>query len=109
MANIFISYNHESDPIAITLGNDIKALGHTVWFDRELSGGQAWWDKILVTVRDCDVFVFILDPEALNSMACKREYEYAAALGKPILPVVVSKEVSTSLLPPALSRDCLTP
>jgi hypothetical protein len=104
MANIFISYNHESEAIAMALGDDIQALGHTVWFDQELSGGQVWWDKILATVRDCDVFIFILNPEALNSKACKREYEYADALGKPILPVVVSEEISTNLMPPALSQ-----
>ncbi len=104
MSNIFISYNRQSEKIARTLVDDIEALGHTAWFDQELSGGQAWWDKILATVRDCDVFVFALNPEALNSTACKREYSYAADLGKPILPVLVAEGVSTNLLPPALSQ-----
>ena len=70
----------------------------------ELSGGQAWWDQILASIRDCDVFVFVLTPEALISTACKREFGYAADLGKPILPVLVSAGVSTNLLPPALSQ-----
>jgi len=104
MTKNFISYNRHSENVAKTLANDIEALGHTVWFDQELSGGQAWWDQILAKIRDCDVFVFILDPESLKSTACKREYGYAADLGKPILPVLVSKEVSTNLLPPALSQ-----
>jgi len=104
MANIFVSYNRQSKEITTTLVNDIESLGHTVWFDQELSGGQAWWDQILATVRGCDVFVFVLDPSALNSTACKREYNYAADLGKPILPVLVSEGVSTNLLPPALSQ-----
>ena len=104
MANLFISYTRQSEAIARTLANDIEALGNTVWFDQDLSGGQAWWDQILATVRNCDVFVFVLDPEALNSTACKREFGYAADLGKPILPVLVSGGVSTNLLPPALSK-----
>jgi hypothetical protein len=104
MANIFISYNRQSEAIARALADDIEALGHTVWFDQDLSGGQVWWNQILATVRDCDVFVFVLDPEALNSTACKREYGYAADLGKPILPVLASGGVSTNLLPPALSQ-----
>lgn len=104
MANIMISYNHQNEAIARTLADDIEALGHTVWFDQELSGGQAWWDKILETVRNCDVFVFVLDPESLNSTACNREYCYAADLGKPILPVLVAEKVSINLLPPALSQ-----
>ena len=104
MPNIFISYTRQSEAIARTLANDIEALGNTVWFDQELSGGQAWWDQILVSVRDCDVFVFVLTPEALKSTACKLEFGYAADLGKPIVPVLVSAGVSTNLLPPALSQ-----
>jgi uncharacterized protein YecT (DUF1311 family) len=99
MANIFISYNHHVKEITTNLDNDIKALGHTVWYDQELSGGQAWWDKILASIRNCDVFVFVLDPMTLNSAACKSEYGYAAALGKTILPVLVSEGVSIKLLP----------
>jgi hypothetical protein len=79
-------------------------LGHTVWFDHELTGGQVWWDQILAKVRDCDVFIFVLNPEALKSTACKREYSYAHDLGKPILPVLVAEGVRTNLLPSALSQ-----
>jgi TIR domain len=86
------------------LAEDIEALGHIVWFDKELRDGQTWWDQILTKVRNCDVFIFALDPMALSSTACKREYGYAADLGKPILPVLAAEGVSTSLLPPALSQ-----
>ncbi len=104
MSKAFISYNRDSQDMARNLVDDVKALGYTVWFDRELSGGQAWWDRILATIRDCDVFVFVLDPKGLNSVACQREFGYASALGKPVLPVLVADGVSTNLLPPELSR-----
>ena len=104
MANVFVSYSRQSEAIAKIVADDIRALGRTVWFDQELSGGQSWWDQILAMIRDCDLFVLVVDPNALKSTACKREYDYAADLGKPILPVLVSGEVSTNLLPPALSR-----
>lgn len=104
MASIFVSYNRESEVVAGALARDLESLGHSVWFDQQLSGGQAWWDQILASVRKCDVFVFVLSPESLNSVACQREYGYAAALGRPVMPVLVSGEVSTNLLPPALSQ-----
>lgn len=104
MATIFLSYNRQSRDIAGSLGADLRDLGHTVWFDQQLSGGQAWWDQILEKVRGCDLFVFVLDPAALASTACKREYRYAAGLGKPRLPVLVADGVSTNLLPPELSE-----
>lgn len=104
MANIFLSYNRQSKSITGTLADGLKALGHTVWFDQELSGGQVWWDQILATIRDCHIFVFVLDQKALVSTACNRELGYAVDLGKPILPVLVSGEVPTNLLPLALSQ-----
>ena len=104
MSKIFISYSRQSEAIVRTLTDDIQALGHTVWFDQDLSGGQAWWNQILEAIRDCDVCIFVLAPEALNSTACEREYGYANDLGKPILPVLIAEGVSTNLLPSALSQ-----
>jgi hypothetical protein len=104
MSKIFISYSRQSEPITKTLAQDMDDLGHIVWYDQELSGGQSWWDQILANIRDCDIFVMVLDPRSITSVACKREYGYASELGKPILPVLVSSEVSVSLLPPALSK-----
>ena len=103
MSKIFISYSRRSGTIAEALAKDIEALGHTAWFDQELSGGQVWWEKILATIRECDVLAVIVDPETLNSSACQLEYEYAGALRKPILPILAAEGVSTSLLPRALS------
>ena len=100
MANIFISYNRKNRSIADALSTDLEALGHTTWLDEKLSGGQLWWNEILERIRKCDVFVFVLDRESLSSAACSSEYNYADALGKPILPIRVSPEVS---LPAALS------
>jgi TIR domain-containing protein len=104
MLNIFISYNRQSEAIVQTLANDIKELGHKGWWDQELSGGQTWWNQILAQIRACDLFVFVLDREALNSIACKREADYAGDLGKPILPILVTEEASVNLLPPALGQ-----
>ena len=52
MSMIFISYNRKNRDTAQRLSNDIESLGHDVWLDQELSGGQAWWDKILEMVRE---------------------------------------------------------
>jgi hypothetical protein len=104
MAKIFLSYNRQSESHAKSLTSDLEELGHTVWFDKELCGGQAWWNQILKSIRNCELFVFILDSNSLDSTACKREFGYAADLGKPILPVMVSDEISTNLLPPSLSK-----
>jgi hypothetical protein len=103
VAKLFISYGRKSQAQAGQLADDLEALGHEVWFDKQLSGGQAWWDQILGVIRGCEAFIFLLDPEGLNSIACQREFTYAGALGKFILPVLVADGVSIGLLPPELS------
>lgn len=104
MARIFLSYSRASIEQALALARDIQALGHTVWLDQELSGGQAWWDRILEEIRECDALVLATDPASLRSAACRCEYEYATAVYAPIVPVVLSASVSPNLLPPALQK-----
>lgn len=102
MSQIFISYSSKNRASVEALANDLETLGHEIWFDKELSGGQSWWDQILHGIRDCDLFVFALTPQALDSHPCKLEYTYATALNKLVLPVQLVA-TSTNLLPPELS------
>ncbi len=103
MAHIFICYSRHNQAVVNSLSEDLGELGHNAWFDRELSGGQLWWDQILQQIRNCEIFILALAPEALESQACKREYSYATRLGKTLLPVLVAEGVSLNLLPPVLS------
>jgi hypothetical protein len=104
VSEVFVSYDRKSRALAEPLVKDIRALGHHVWFDQELTGGQRWWDHILARILACDVFVYALTPHSLASTACQREQGYASALGKTILPVVTADGISTNVLPPALAQ-----
>ena len=104
MASIFVSYARESETAVQNLAADVKSLDHKVWVDHDLKGGREWWDQILAHIRDCQVFMMTLSPESLASAACKREYSYAAELGKPILPILIAEGVSLQTLPPKLSQ-----
>jgi hypothetical protein len=104
MARVFISYSSKSREVVRALAQDFEGTGYQVWFDHKLTGGQAWWDEILANIRQCDLFVFALTPEALDSYPCKLEYTYADALGKTILPVLLTEGVSINLLPPELTK-----
>jgi len=97
MANIFLSYARKSEASAQRLVGAFRDLGHDVWFDRDLSGGQKFWETILSRIQGCDIFVFVLDPPGLASNACTSERHYANDLGKPILPVLVSGELPRPL------------
>jgi len=103
MSELFISYSRLTlEPVKVLVQN-FEAAGHEVWLDQELTGGHAWWEQVLEKIRECDLFVFALAPEALDSEACKREYTYAFNLRKTILPVLVAGGVNLNFLPPALA------
>jgi len=80
ISKIFISYHHFCKSEVCSLATDIKSLGYEVWFDDELSGGQNWWNRILKSIRECDIFVFAISKESLDSFTCKLEYKYAQEL-----------------------------
>ncbi len=101
---IFVSYTREHREAARALTRDLEAVGHAVWMDDALQGGQTWWEQILEEIRRCDFLVLVLTTESLDSTACDREMNYAAAVGKPILPVLAADGVSIRLLPSLLAQ-----
>jgi hypothetical protein len=100
----FISYRSVNRPLVERLVQDIKALGHEVWFDKELTGGQAWWDQIMDQVRSCDYVIAALSPEVAKSKPCTEERNYARLLGKTILPVMISQNVIITHFEPELGQ-----
>src|SRR5271167_2009494 len=89
---------------AASVAEDIRQLGHAAWYDREVTGGQAWWRAILGQIQECDLFVVVLTSHSLESQACRAEFNYASRLQKTILPVLCDDSIKVNLLPPELSR-----
>lgn len=98
MRRLFVSYARENKPDVEKIVRHLAALDYQTWFDSSLRGGQSWWEEILRRIADCDVFVAIVSRDSLDSVACKRELEWALALNRPVLPVAVEH------LPEALPR-----
>lgn len=99
MARIFLSYNRSNVDTVTALVEDLKAARHELWFDSVLSGGQLWWDEILSNIRDCQIFLYALSKPSLESRACRAELQYALALTRPWIPVMIADDVSINLLP----------
>ncbi|MCK9684489.1 toll/interleukin-1 receptor domain-containing protein [Scleromatobacter humisilvae] len=100
MRAVFLSYARTDRARIDTLSDDLQMLGHQVWFDRELTGGVHWWAGILKAIASADVFIFVASRDAAESVACRRELEYALALGLPILPVAMEGLDAIGALPP---------
>jgi hypothetical protein len=96
MERIFFSYSRSNLDVVMQVIQDLKAVGIDAWHDQTLTGGQRWWNNILSNIRNCEIFIFALSPESLDSEACKSELAYAAQLGKTILPVLVAEGINRS-------------
>ena len=99
---VFVSYARANRPHVEQLVEHLGVLDCQTWFDSSLRGGQDWWEQILNRITDCDVFIAIISREALNSVACEREFDWAEALGKPVLPVAL--QPPSQALPQRFSR-----
>jgi len=86
---VFISYARQNKPHVEALVEHLQVLGCETWHDSSLHGGQDWWEEILRRIADCDTFIAIISRDALSSTACRREFDWAESLNKPVLPVAV--------------------
>ena len=100
---IFISYSREDKAFVESLHTDLGELGHDVWMDQRLVGGQEWWDEILRNIRECDLFVLALSPKSIVSDACLLELRYATAVRRPFLPAMVLA-TDPNYLPPEIAH-----
>lgn len=90
---LFVNHSRQDQQVANQLTDTIRANGFNVWADNQLFGGQDWWREIERRIRECAGMVYLISPSSVNSEYCIRELELAQRLGKPVLPVLVSREV----------------
>ena len=103
LMRLFFSYARPDRPRVESLVTPLRQAGIDVWLDSDLVGGWPWWDKILGQIRSCDVVVATVSRASIESDACRAERDYAARLGKPILPLAL-EHVSPGLFPPDIAR-----
>jgi hypothetical protein len=99
---VFISYARRDAQRVDRLADGLRQLRYDIWMDKELTGGERWWDAILSHIRASSAVLVAVSLGALESVAVRREYEYGYAIGLPLLPVVVDT-VPHETLPPLLA------
>ena len=99
---VFISYARQNKPDIEQLVEHLHVLGYETWHDASLHGGQDWWNEILRRIADCDTFIAVVSRDALSSTACRREFDWAESLHKPVMPVAV--EPTPKALPRRFSK-----
>ena len=87
---IFISYARVDKPYCVRIIETLHA--HDVWYDQRLYAGQDWWKEILRRLDWCEIFLYLLSPEAVASLYCRRELEIALRLKRDVIPVLINRE-----------------
>jgi hypothetical protein len=100
---IFLSYARPDRLRADAVAQRLRQAGNNVWLDTGKASGQVWWEEILRQLRLCDATVVVVSRASLRSQACIRERQYAASLGKAILPLTI-EPLGIELLPSDLAR-----
>ena len=95
--NIFISYGHDKfAELAVKIKNDLKKLGHNVWFDVEkLKEGKDWEIYIENGLRGAEIVIAMMTPHSVRRPfgLCLDEISMARTLNKNIVPIMVREVI----------------
>ncbi len=81
--SVFLSYSSKYVERAYEIAGVLQKEGFTVLFDKFfLQPGRLWRPQTLESVGKCEIFIFLISPEALKSVNCVEEYNEAVSLGK---------------------------
>lgn len=106
MADIFISYARDDDEKFVEqLHLDLRQAGLAVWWDRAAmaSRGRTFLQEIRDAIAASSRVVLVLGPRAIESPYVEAEWQFAAELCTPVVPVLRLGDYG--LLPPELSRQ----
>jgi WD40 repeat protein len=104
MTQVFLSYAEEDIAVMEQIRRSLRRAGFTVWTNKtDIQTGVDFQAAIQQGVEEADNIVYLLSPAALNSVYCQQELDYAYALNKRIIPLLV-QATDINQLPPFLSN-----
>lgn len=87
MLRIFISYAHSDNLHVQSLVEFLDDQKWDYWYDKELLGGDRWWDTIIENIQSSSLLLFIVSSHSLSSPFCLAEYEFARQCRLHIIPI----------------------
>jgi hypothetical protein len=101
---IFISYSRKDKDFVHRLDQSLKSRGREAWVDWEdIRPTEDFMQAIYGAIEGADTFVFVLSPDSITSVACRREIAHAVAHNKGMLPIE-AREVNAAGVPEPLAK-----
>src|SRR5579859_4182296 len=89
MTDVFISYSRQDAEFIRQLFDILNSQHRDAWVDwRDIDYSTQWWEEICAGIEGADNFVLVISPNALTSVYCHREIEYARKHAKRIIPLI---------------------
>jgi WD40 repeat protein len=108
---VFLSYSRKDGDFTLRLAEALRRRGFVADFDQSepdaahdvgISAEDEWWRRLQQMIAAADTMVFIVSPDSAASRVCDEEIDYARALGKRIIPVLL-RPVDFATAPPRLA------
>ncbi|MBI3161110.1 MAG: TIR domain-containing protein, partial [Chloroflexi bacterium] len=104
MTDVFISYSRRDEVFAKKLHAALEESNRDAWADwNSIPAASDWMAEIREGIGDAESIVFVISPEWIKSVECRKEFDYAVEMGKRMFPVIY-KPVDAKDIPPELAR-----
>jgi formylglycine-generating enzyme required for sulfatase activity len=105
MSRIFLSHSSKDNYEAEALRSWLSSEGwEEVFLDldpqRGIAAGERWERALHAAAVRCEAVVFLVSSNWLASGWCRKEYELARGLNKPLLAVIITLDLKIADLPP---------
>ncbi len=91
MTQVFLVYAQADTEIMDNIRRSLRRQGFTVWSNQtDILTGEAFKQAINRGIEEADSIVYLLSPDSLQSQYCQYELEYALALNKRVVPILVN-------------------
>jgi tetratricopeptide (TPR) repeat protein len=88
MTDVFISYSRKDQAFVEELKQRLEGLELEVWVDIDgLYAGEEFWPEVTRAIDAAAAFVFVISPHSAKSQFCHKEADWAATVGKRIVPL----------------------
>ena len=84
---IFVSYAHKDSAVVFRLVEQLNERGYRIWYDEGIEPGSEWPEYIANHLLGAEMVLSVLTPNAVNSVNCRREINFALSKNKPVLTI----------------------
>jgi WD40 repeat protein len=110
-ARVFLSYSRKDKGFTHRLADALRRRGYVADFDQSehdpdnietgISAEDDWWKRLQEMIAAAEAMVFIVSPASASSPICDEEIAYARALGKRVIPLLLTP-INFASAPPRL-------